>query len=110
MKKLSDLRDYITMQSLVPVQDPVTGANTDTWVTFASMWAKVSPLSAREFIAAQATQSRVVARIEILYRPGVVPSMRAIHGTHTYNIEGVLADNKTGKHYLTLPVSEVVRG
>jgi SPP1 family predicted phage head-tail adaptor len=104
------LRHRITLQSLVPTQDAATGAITSTWVDFATVWASVEPLSAREFIAASATQSKVVARIVIRYLAAVKPSMRAVHGAHSYNIEGVLADRDSGIEYLTLPVSEVVNG
>lgn len=105
-----NLRQRITIQALTAVQDAGTGIVTPTWSTFATTWADVQPLSAREFVAAANTQSAMVARIVIRYRPGVLPSMRILHGTHTYNIEGVLADPKSGKEYLTLPVSEVVNG
>lgn len=104
------LRHRVTLQSLVPVQNGTTGAITDTWVDFATVWASVEPLSAREFIAAAATQSKVVARIVLRHRAGVQPSMRVVHGAHTYKVEGVLADRHSGTEYLTLPVSEVVRG
>lgn len=112
--RLGQLRHRITLQSLVPVQDGTTGVVSETWVTFATVWASVEPLSVREFVAAAATQSKVVARVRILYLAGVKPSMRAVHVvggvTHTYNIEGVLPDTVSGLAFLTLPVSEVIHG
>lgn len=108
--KIGKLRHRVTIQVNTPTQDATTGVVTDVWTTFATVWASVEPLSAREFIAAANTSSQVVARVVIRYLAGVVPSMRIVHGSRTYNIEGVLADLRTGTEYLTLPVSEVVNG
>jgi len=104
------LRHRVTLQSLVPMQDPLTGVVTNAWTAFATVWASVEPLSAREFLQASALSSQVVARIRIRYLAGVMPSMRIIHGERTYNIEGVLPDAASGTEYLTLPVSEIVNG
>lgn len=104
------LRHRITIETLVPVQNTTTGAVVDTWTTFATVWASIEPLSVREFIAAQATQSKVSARITLRHLAGVLPSMRVVHGSTVYNIEGVLPDKKSGKEMMTLPVSQVVYG
>lgn len=104
------LRHWIEIQERVTAQDPDTGVLTETWPTFAEVFAQVEPLSARDFIAAAAQQSKVTARVTIRFLEGVKPSMRIIHGSHTYQIEAVLADPKSGIEYQTLPVSEVVSG
>jgi SPP1 family predicted phage head-tail adaptor len=105
-----NLRHRITIQSLVNSQDETTGIMTSTYETFAVVYAEVHPLSAREFIAANMAQSNVTARITIRYLAGIKPSMRILHGDSVFNIEGVLADPRSGIEYLTLPVSEVVYG
>lgn len=87
-------------------QNDTTGERTVRWLTFADdVPARVTPLSAREFIAAQATQSKVTARIVLRYREGLNATMRVVHRGSIYNIEGVLADNKSGLEWVTLPVS-----
>lgn len=99
------LRHRVDIQSKQQVQDPVTGEMTASWVT---VWPKVpaavEPLSAREFIAAQATQSQVVARITIRYRDGLDASMRILHKGKIYNPADFLADKDSGLEYLTVPV------
>ncbi len=107
------LRHRIEIQEYVYLgQDPETGAEIREWREFHSCWAAIEPLSARELIAAQSTQSKVSARITIRYVDGINAAMRILHvkrGVATvYNIEGVLADNDSGLEYLTLPVSEGV--
>lgn len=84
------------------------GESETVWTHVADVWARVEPLSAREFIAASQTQSKVSARIVIRYREDVKASMRILHRGKVYNIEGVLSDKESGLEYLTLPVSEGV--
>lgn len=99
------LRHRIALESPSYVQDPNTGEQVLGWVSEGSAWAEIAPLSAREFIAAQANQSQVTARITIRYRSDILPTWRALHRNHIYNIHGVLADQVSGLEYLTLPVS-----
>ena len=101
------LRHRITFQSPGTTQDPVTGEMIQGW---ANVWEKVpasiEPLSVKDFIAAQATQSQLSARIVIRYRSGVLPTMRILHRGNVYNIEGpALADPDSGLEFLTLAVS-----
>lgn len=86
----------------------MTGEITNDWSNVANIWASIEPLSGREFIAAQAGQSEIAARIVIRYRDGVDATQRILYRGKIYNIHGVLADVKSGLEYLTLPVSEGV--
>lgn len=100
------LRHRIVLQSPSYTQNQTTGENVLSWITQAEVWAAIEPLSAREFIAAQATQSEVSARIVIRYRPDVNATWRILHRGRVFNINGVLADQVSGLEYATLPVSE----
>lgn len=104
------LRHSILIQELVPDQDDTSGNVTNTWTTFATVWADVRPASIREFVAAGIQQAKVTTAVKIRYLPGVVQSMRILHGDQVFNVEGVLPDPKTGREWLTLPCSEVVDG
>jgi SPP1 family predicted phage head-tail adaptor len=78
-----------------------------------AVWAKVpasvTPLSARDLIAAQAAQSEASARIVIRYRAGVLPTMRIIHRGEVYDIKGPpLPDPDSGLEYLTILVAKGV--
>ncbi len=109
MLKAGDLRHRVTIERLTSSQNTSTGDVTESWVTFATVWAAIAPLSARDFVAAQAAQSKVSARLTIRALPGVTAAMRAVHGSTIYYIEGVLPDPDSGLEYLTLPVSQGVR-
>lgn len=102
------LRHRIAIQERIEVQDSDTGDISFTWETvdgMASVAAEITPLSAREFQAAAATQSNIIGRIVIRYRNGVTAKMRAVHNGRAYNIEGVLPDMESGIDWLTMPVS-----
>lgn len=89
-------------------QDKTTGRLTETWRDVCKIWGNIAPLSAREFLASQSIQSEITTRITIRYKKNIDSTMRLLHGGKIYNIEGVLADTKSGIEYLTLPCSEGV--
>ena len=100
-------RHWVDIQAPTDVQDSA-GEITRTWATIARVPAGIEPLSAREFIAAQAQQSKVTARVVLRPVDGLSAAMRIVIGSKIYNIEGVLPDPVTGGEYVTLPVSEGV--
>lgn len=54
------------------------------------LWAKVEPLSGREFLAAGALQQPVDTRFVIRHRPGVTPSLRLVWKSQPYDIVSAL--------------------
>lgn len=109
--KAGDLRHPIELQHKVTPRDPSTGEYGEPeWQRFAAVWAQVSPLSARDLIAAQAGQSEATARIVIRHREGVLPTMRIVHRGELYSIVGPpLEDPRSGLEYLTILVSKGVK-
>jgi SPP1 family predicted phage head-tail adaptor len=107
-----EFRHRVALQSPSYAQDPETGENVLTWITVATVWAAIRPLRAREFIAAQATQSQVTTEIFIRHR-AVEPNWRVVHmvngvaGT-IYNIHGVMPDAMSGREHIKLSVSSGV--
>lgn len=101
------LRHRVTLQRLLRYID-TAGDTAEDWTTFATVWAAIEPLSAREFVGSQAMQSQVALRVTIRYLDGVVATMRLLHGAKVYVIEGVLPDKESGLEYLTLPCSQGV--
>lgn len=100
-----------SLRHWVDVEEPFNGQDSDgeiirTWVLFARIPASIEPLSTREFIAAQAVQSKVSARILIRRLDGVDARMRINHAGKIYNVEGILTDKDSGLEYITMPCSE----
>lgn len=100
--------DYVRDGAGEVIQDPVTGETSQHWAEVATVWASVEPLSAREFVAASATQSAITARIVMRYRDGLNAAMRLIHKGKIYNPAGFLADKVSGLEYIMIPVTEGV--
>lgn len=92
------------------IQDPDTGETSSSWVEVATVWAEIKPISVKEFIAAQATQSKIEARVVLRYRPDLDGALRLVHMVNgarskVYNPAGFLPDPDSGMEYLTSPVS-----
>lgn len=104
-----DFNQRLLLQRPTLVQDLASGAMVTFWVDVGRVWASVDPLSARDFIAAQAVQSEVSVRIVIRYRAGVDQTMRLLGADGVvYAIKGVLPDKVTGREFITLPCSQGV--
>lgn len=100
------LNKIITIQQPVKSQDPVSGDEVVVWENlFTDIYAAIEPLSVRDFVAAQAAQSEIVARVIIRYREGLTASMRILHKSEIYSPAGWLPDMESGVCYLTAPVS-----
>lgn len=104
------LRHRVEIQSRASSQNTTTGVVTPAWSTFDTVWADIKPAAAQDFVSADVQTSKIAARIVIRYLAGVLPSMRVVHGSRVYQIEGVLGDPKYGNEFLTLQVREVVNG
>jgi len=110
------LRHRVILQALVDlldsngdtIQNQDTGEVLRAWQDVATVWAAIEPLSAREFIAAQETQSKVTTKIIIRHRE-VDPAWRAVHMRGPfpmiYNIHGVIPDPDSMLEWITLPCS-----
>lgn len=106
--KAGPLRHRVMLQEPLKTQDPETGAIVDSWVDVKKIWAEVTAVSARDFVAAQAFQKKITSRIKIRYRTGISDKHRILFRGEIYNIEGVLPDPDSGLEYLTLPCSSGV--
>lgn len=87
------LTTKITVQSPVAGQDEL-GQPIREWADVATVWANLTDISGREFVASAALQNTAQTKITIRYRPGIVASMRVIHQADIYNIEAVLGQDR----------------
>lgn len=83
------LRGRWTIQEMSPATQNSLGEETSPWSTVATVWMAVSPLSGREFFAAQATQSEVTHMATMRYRAGIIPKMRLTKGPRVLDIQSV---------------------
>lgn len=104
-----ELRHRVDLQEPVTTQDPETGEMETVWTTVARPWAKIAPMSGREFVAAAAEQSEVRGKITIRYRGDCDATMRVVHRGKWYAIHAVLPDAESGIEHLTLMTGEGMR-
>ena len=84
--RAGDLRHRVTIKAKSVARDDY-GQETITWTTFATVWAAVEPLTGKDYIAGQQLEAAVDTRIRLRDLSGVVPTMRVIFGSHTYDVK-----------------------
>lgn len=104
-----ELRHKVELQQPVETQDPDTGEMETVWTTIARPWAKIAPMSGREFLAAAAEQSEVRGKIVIRYRGEIDATMRIVYRGKWYGILAVLPDADSGIEHLSCMTAEGVR-
>jgi SPP1 family predicted phage head-tail adaptor len=66
-----------------------SGATTDVWTEFATVYAAIEPLSTREAFLAQASQNTATHKITFPYTSGITPRMRGIYNNRTFYFSSV---------------------
>ncbi|BAP36678.1 putative phage head-tail adaptor [Acinetobacter guillouiae] len=102
----NELRHRVQIQQKTDGRDENNYPIPEQWVDYKTLWAKITPLSARDLIAAQAAQSETVARLKINYRTDIETTMRVIHKGRIYAItSSALDDPNSGNEYCTFTLS-----
>lgn len=83
------LRHQIVIEQTTETRD-TSGGVIDTWSTFATVWASVSPLIGREYMAAKQVSADVTHKIRMRYLSGVTPKMRVSWDSRTFDIGSIL--------------------
>ena len=102
------LRHRVELQTATEGRS-TSGAVTRTWSPPAStvtVHAEIRDLAGREYFDAATVQSEVTTKIRIRYRSGIIPKMRAVWGSHIYDIESVV-DPEGRQRELLLMAKEV---
>lgn len=88
-------RNYITIQSVTytPQSD---GSTAETWATQISLWAKIMPLTGREYYSAQQTQAEMTHNFYARYTPSVTPSNRISWNSRIFDILDVVNVEERG--------------
>lgn len=77
--KAGKLRHLVQLQQ--PVNNTSDSGDLQTgWAAFGDpFWARVVPLSGRDFFSAKQINSDISHRVELRWRPGIQPNMRVLH-------------------------------
>ncbi len=86
--KSGELKHRIKYQTKTNTEDS-SGSFTESWTDAATVWAKIRPISGREYTALQQTQSEMSHEVTIRWRAGVDTAGRFLFGTRVFDIEAV---------------------
>ncbi len=102
---IGKLRHRITIESLTPTQDQVTGEQLESWGTYlADVPAMVVPISGKEYLSASAEQAGITAGVTVRYDSGITSAMRIVFDGRTYKIRDAFPD-ETARGYIVLMVA-----
>jgi len=99
------LTRYVAFQSNTPTRN-LAGEAVDAWTTYENAWVSINPLSGRELMVAQQSQSTVTHRIERRYSALVSANHHILFGTRTFEINSIVNEDE-GDHKLILMCTEV---
>lgn len=103
-------RHRVTLQRRTDSQDP-GGQVVYSYVDAEEAWARIAPLTGREFISAQQVQSEVTTTIYVRWRDGIDETWRVKHVVKhdespqwfdVYDVVAAMPDEKTGRRELKL--------
>lgn len=90
------LRHRITLQTLTTQNDGY-GGDAETWNDYKTVWASVEPLSGRELIQAQQTQTQYSHRIRTRFFSDFTEEMRIQYKSRTFEIESIINVNERNR-------------
>jgi SPP1 family predicted phage head-tail adaptor len=99
-----ELKHRAVIQAVMRVPT-ASGQPTKTWRTLTTVWAKVEPISGREYMLAQQAQSEVTAKITVRYNAIFTSDLRVVVNGKTYEIESVINLDEANR-YLELMCKE----
>ena len=82
--KAGQLRHRITIQSYTTTN--THGEITKTWSTFKTVWARIEPITGREWLESGIVEAEVTHRVTIRYLANVKPQMRIYYDSKYYDI------------------------
>ena len=83
------MRHRVTIKQKSVTRDTF-GGEVVAWVTVATIWAAVEPLTGREWLEGRQMAAEVTTRIRMRYRSGVLPEYQVTYGSHTYDVLAVI--------------------
>lgn len=102
------LRHRLKIHRQTATRSPTGAVRVGQWEHILTLWGQFTPLSVKDIIAGQAQDTQITARAKIRYRDDINGTMRVQHAGKMYEIVGEpLADNGSGKEYLTLALKAI---
>lgn len=101
-----ELNRRVTLQHNVTTTTP-DGGISSVLVDVATVWAKVEPLSGREFVYARQIAQDIKYRVTVRYNPALIlDDMKIVYNSHTLDVQYVI-DVDDARRFLEYYCSEV---
>jgi SPP1 family predicted phage head-tail adaptor len=91
------LRERVTVQQAAETRNSL-GESVQSWSTFATVWASVEGVSAREALAAGQQDTTITHKVRLRYLPGLTQQMRFAWRSRTLNIVSLLEYGNRSEH------------
>lgn len=102
------LRHQITLQRKnVTGRSPTGSEVLGAWITVATVWASIEPMSGRESIRSDRETPQRNTVITIRYRAGVTAGMRVLRGPQIWDIETVLDPEQRHRELQLVSIEQV---
>jgi len=87
--EIGEMVERVTFQKPARVDDE-GGGKRIVWLNIFDVWARVEPISSREYFFAQANQAEATHRIRVRYRSDINQRMKISHRAKIYEITSVI--------------------
>ena len=108
--RAGELKNRITVEFLSLIQDEITGDITEEWAVQGSYWADIYPMSVKDQIISDASQSTSKTICKIRYSSesaNITSECRVVFKGKYYKLNGdPYPDNEGGLNWLTLNLTE----
>ena len=88
-----ELRHKICIEEKIILRDSY-GAEVVTWTPFLYAWAKIEPLTGREYFASKQTQATTSHKITMRYQAGIHPYHRISWADRVFGIDAILNEEE----------------
>ena len=110
MPGAGELREQVELRSFTTPTTSTYGEPRKTWATYATVWAKVEGLTARERLTAQQLNAPELLKITIYYRTDVKAQHRVKIGLKEYNLVAPPVNLNGANQWLELLCQETEPG
>jgi len=100
----ANFRHRIVIQSLSLTPND-TGGQVETWTTFTTVWASLTPKVVKEVNFAERIEPRVDHEIRMRYVAGITPTMRISFDSRIFEIKSIIIPDEI-KEFLMLVTTE----
>lgn len=105
--RAGQLRHKITIEQLDTSTADAMGAAVKIWTLFCVCWARVQPVSGKEFFNANQERAQISHKIRIRYVAEITPAHRVNFGGRLFNIQTVINFDERNRELEILAVEIV---